>query len=335
MAFALCHRDEPRDLECTIIDFLCDSSRADLKLPPMTSEQRKDVKTLLARYPDLVCESFGFGSDRTLHIFKNGASAKRVPAAVLASDKLGGRLGSGHLPSVGGTCCVKNTFIDDWFVAEMNEVPGESICFRSMPPKLGERNVIRCNDQSTLASSLSVAPSSPRSSATTEAAPSLDNFSDPHGLQVRNTFIHFTTESADDRATRSMPHDMFYQSLLEEASGQRVCKPCGNMLPQGQNVVPVVTCDDDCALSPGTEVTIHGLTKFPAFNGLSAIVELFDDASGRYSVLLPYPVGGHTSAKVKRENLRPVVPFIDQILESYARTLPATPAHHLNAYVPS
>merc|ERR1712109_397635 len=57
-------------------------------------------------------------------------------------------------------------------------------------------------------------------------------------------------------------------------------------------------------LAPGTQVIIQGLTKIPAFNGQSGIVERLDEATGRYSVKLTTGGPGIPKfAKVKADNL--------------------------------
>jgi hypothetical protein len=59
----------------------------------------------------------------------------------------------------------------------------------------------------------------------------------------------------------------------------------------------------DC-LPQGTQVVIDGLTKAPAFNGRSGVVQSFDAQSGRYNLQLLMESGGYQLAKVKLENLR-------------------------------
>lgn len=54
----------------TIFEFLEDTSRTFLKLPQMSSGQRKSVKKLIQQHPELRCESYGFGAERQLHLFK-------------------------------------------------------------------------------------------------------------------------------------------------------------------------------------------------------------------------------------------------------------------------
>lgn len=67
--------DESFDVEAELRSFLCDSSRPELKLPHMTTGQRKHTKKIAEQFPELVCESYGFGQERQLHFFKKGTRA--------------------------------------------------------------------------------------------------------------------------------------------------------------------------------------------------------------------------------------------------------------------
>jgi len=48
--------------------------------------------------------------------------------------------------------------------------------------------------------------------------------------------------------------------------------------------------------------------KLPAFNGLSGVVQSWDEETRRYNVLLCSAVNGRQWAKLKADNLRPAVP---------------------------
>merc|ERR1719482_1937727 len=58
------------DIDVVVSEFAADPVRTSLELPHMTTGQRKTTKKLLEQYPELRCESYGFGSDRRLHLFK-------------------------------------------------------------------------------------------------------------------------------------------------------------------------------------------------------------------------------------------------------------------------
>jgi len=84
------------DVEAAIGAFLADPQRSTLELPHMSTEDRKRARRLAERHAELTCESFGFGADRQLHIFK--ATPQAGPAGQAAS----GRGGPGAATSVAG-----------------------------------------------------------------------------------------------------------------------------------------------------------------------------------------------------------------------------------------
>jgi len=63
-------QEEEFDIEKALKDFLTDTSRTEFQLPHMTTGQRKQAKKLADQYPEIKCESYGFGADRKLHFFK-------------------------------------------------------------------------------------------------------------------------------------------------------------------------------------------------------------------------------------------------------------------------
>jgi hypothetical protein len=58
-------------------------------------------------------------------------------------------------------------------------------------------------------------------------------------------------------------------------------------------------------LRAGALVLVEGLVKLPAYNGRNAVVEDWDEVTGRYSVLISCP-SGCQQAKVKAGNLRAI-----------------------------
>jgi hypothetical protein len=56
-------------------------------------------------------------------------------------------------------------------------------------------------------------------------------------------------------------------------------------------------------LVPGALVVVEGLVKLPAFNGQSAIVQGWDESTGRYNIVVA-SADSCQQAKIKRENLR-------------------------------
>merc|ERR1719424_2660549 len=65
--------------------------------------------------------------------------------------------------------------------------------------------------------------------------------------------------------------------------------------------------DQRWALSIGALVVVEGLEKCPAFNGRSAVVQGWDEATSRSNILLACPEGSQ-QAKIKEENMRVVLP---------------------------
>lgn len=203
------------DAASAIAQFVSEPERTSLELPHLTTGQRKHVKALLQQYPDLRCDSYGFGADRRLHVFKKG--------------------------------CTPDSDLDD--------------------------------DTAQISSAQ---------------------------LPVRKTFIQFD-ETADERAVQSMPHGMFRQSILAESHGQTAPEPEAEPVTSP----PAYEADRHAPLGIGALVVVEGLTKLPAFNGLSAVVQGWDEATGRYSIMLVSVEGGCQQAKVKQENLRLLMPCPD------------------------
>lgn len=234
------------DAAAAIAEFLADADRTSLELPHMSSGQRKSTKKLLEKYPELRCESYGFGVDRQLHLFKKSAKEDYDAGELIKSFDFTTQVLN-----------VNHTFTDDW------------------------------------------------------AAPE---------LHVRNTFIHFPDTTADERAVQSMPHGMFRQGILAEAaqedSGYDTPTTMGCETPTAASEADAEltrrSLDGDQTghrgpLSLGSLVMVEGLVKVPAFNGRSAVVQGWDEATGRWSILL-VSQDGCQQAKIKDENLRVILP---------------------------
>lgn len=284
-----------------IAEFFADASQTSLEMPHMTTGQRKHAKKLLDEYSELRCESFGFGSERCLHVFKDShsdvdAQTQSVSPLTISSFR------------------VKNTFIDD--VAPSEEEP---IMFRSLqarPPKSGldVASIVKLCGQKTV-------------DVETDSAPTAggDTGGDTHpemllplthdNLQVRNTFIHMRDASADERAVQSMPHGMFKQRLLSEAAEVlQAIYFCDTPTSAGGDAPSFSESDVDVdhighskILNVGALVLVEGLVKVPAYNGRTAVVEAWDEETQRYSILIA-STSGCLQAKVKAENLRMIQP---------------------------
>lgn len=111
------------DIDTAIAEFLADPSRSSLNLAHMTTGQRKNVKKLVAQYPELHCESYGFGAERELHLFKKGADEgpqKLNATAVKSINSVVTNLEPVELQ-------VRNTFI------HMESTPVDDRAVQSMP----------------------------------------------------------------------------------------------------------------------------------------------------------------------------------------------------------
>jgi hypothetical protein len=289
------------DVAEAIAVFIADPSCDTLELPHMTTGQRTQAKKIMEKYPELRCESYGFGADRQLHVFKRGTvkeSQADPPAAYEAPE--------GLMNAVS----IKNTFIDGWAGCEP-----EPMVFRSLQAPLSkdilgyvanaEESCQRADgsDCSTSASDKEFQESSlcPESSMVQKREVKTPTLQDMAVVHVRNTFIHLEAASTDERVVQSMPHGMFGQYLSAERSQKETnanesdAKP---MPPPGS------------AFSPGALVVVEGLEKSPAFNGLSAVVQNWDEACGRYTVIFgSIGVNGSCQqAKIKEGNLRLLLP---------------------------
>lgn len=310
-------------IEATVTEFLCDPTRSSLELPQMTPAQRKHTKQVLDQNPEIICESYGFGKERKLSIFK-----KLFKDTASACIKEESTLGMPFLPpcdedhpSEGAPCEVKatNALNDDWAASPMNGVKcvmDGPVCKLDLTSLRGISQ--RTDEHSTIAPSSCASDCSPLSTFR-GGRPLAPWFGLPPGLdfEVRNTFVHFKSPPEDPRAVQTMPHCMFRQRLLEEEESARQAshsragddqapysQAVEDWLPSLSNPLVGDTADGEHPVAPGTEVVIDGLSKFPAFNGLTGVVQSLDQHSGRYNVLLSSPVCGRKSANVKRENLR-------------------------------
>lgn len=284
---------EELDLEALVAEFLVDESRATLEMPRMSASQRKQAKRLVEQHPGLRCESFGFGQDRQLHLFKEaGCGTAAAAAASSPSPKA-----TAASAAAGGASPARTGAEQHWETSEA------------------------C---STAASTPGSPSSSPRSAQLRQL-----NIGKPPGLAtplgnatVRNTFIHFESSKQDDRQVQSMPHGMFRQQLWAEALSESVAEqalmsPTLSFAAEGPEAEPTTAVEQlelsEAAavgdqLPPGVEVEISGLTKCPAFNGRRAVVQSYDQETERYDITL-WCNGGEQKAKVRRENLGRVTPL--------------------------
>jgi len=345
--------DSSLDVENAIAEFLKDPSRSSLKLPHMTTGQRRHAKQLVANHPELKCESYGMGSDRSLHLFK-----KSSPLGKLAE------LGSSQAAHPSGAVNVKNTFIDDWVPAE-GEGASEPVVFRSMPLQAGGKSPIVesileagprhadfCMNEKHSIAAEGNPPPLPGGKLVELSGKGRELPRLPEELrpEVRNTFLHIEGDhsSVDERVVQSMPHGMF-RSQLEAESEQSLATALekepmnsteGPPPPPAHApdfAGPGIAASVSNLLTPGTPIMVEGLVKAPAFNGLSGVVQFYEEDTGRYSVLLSSP--GHPSgvqwAKIKGGNLRLTMPpcppysaMPPEVHDAFASPQAPPPLHH-------
>mmetsp|Transcript_49509 Transcript_49509/g.115813 ORF Transcript_49509/g.115813 Transcript_49509/m.115813 type:complete len:297 (-) Transcript_49509:252-1142(-) len=278
MAGVPCQEPATVDVQAVIKAFMTDPAQTTLEMQDLSAGQRKMAKKLVEQYPELKCESFGFGQERQLHVFKNtgptpSSEAYLMPPPGLMQTPASGR--SRSKPIAGS---------EAW----PTPPPGfEALC--------GQGSKMRSDspDRSTVAPSPTTG--SPASSYR-EVMATPPGLGPPPGLPIPS--IDGRMGMYDERAVRSMPHGMFRQALFQEASERTPSMPpAARKEPWQQN-----------CLTPGTEVMIVGLQKLPTFNGRSGCVNDFDPDTGRYTILLMpdgHCAGSNKWAKVKRDNLVP------------------------------
>lgn len=313
------------DVAAAIAAFLSNQPLTSLELPRfLTAEQRRQAKKLADQHEGLKCESFGFGAERRLNLFKQG------PA-----PQCEGRLSD----AVKSAVRVKNTFIDDFIGAEgCQEGSAEPQHFRSLPNRLNNEPSLAALAQEaacgaaaegkpadTQLGKAEVESAVPAGAGTSDGQPGGESPAKqelpklPAGFKftVRDTFIHIEEEpAAVERITQSMPDGVFLRRLEEELDARAAAAAAAAaaapavaalVLAGGAEAVapPPVA---EGGLTVGTEVTIEGLLKLPVFNGLTGTVDSYDAQTGRYNVLLDAPSAGSRWAKVRGENLKPRVP---------------------------
>lgn len=81
--------EETFDVVAELTVFLADAASSELKLPHMTTGQRKHTKKVAEQFPELVCESLGFGQERRLHFFKGSKRSASKKCARETPEKTG------------------------------------------------------------------------------------------------------------------------------------------------------------------------------------------------------------------------------------------------------
>lgn len=241
------------DVEKTIADFMMNPSETSLELPHMTTGQRKNAKRVAERYPELSCESFGFGQDRQLHLFKKGAASKKEAVVGLTKNEGADapasqqarpltllervpEVGLSATSNAGCAVSVKNTFIDDWVAAESKQKDVDAPVMRSMPPQLNksalhaalqeESGVMYVlSDQKPSMNGLKSAVALCASPAPSTAAPSCDPSASPNSPAV-----------SDLEARVGMTPPPFSLAAAIPAPSMHVPSPTGIAPPPGLSV---------------------------------------------------------------------------------------------------
>jgi len=305
------------DAEAAIKALLADPSLASLEMPGLTVDQRKEIKQVVNQHPELKCESFGFGEDRQLHIFKRRPSTAASTATDVPSvstdvpSAAASSAATENWAPPGGRFIEKNTFIHDWVESE-DESGVESVIFRSMPVELSERCLLNWQRLSQDAVQLpflckgsSGGKEQPGvTSPDVMPSPSTASTSAGSPASIQSLFS-FSSQSLQGTPCHAQHNSCSTPDIL----GPAPALPPGIwatpvMVPVSSASPSMMSMERD-ALAPGTRVLISGLVKLPEFNGLRAVVQSLDTRSGRYDVLLDSAVGvaGQRIAKIRRENL--------------------------------
>jgi hypothetical protein len=270
------------DLETAIANLLHDVGCNSLELPSgLSADERNQAKVVASKHAELKCESYGFGSDRRLHIFKKSATTR---------------------------VRVKNTFVEGCEASD-GDANFDAIIFRSEPGSLWTRSPLcslgnagdlnlelppLCLKASPTASPLSL-PAEPDDRPEACGVSMLFQVpyhsppTSPSGQSERREGS--PTSSATETSSISTLPQLPYRSIPATPSGQAEAPA----FPPGVfETFPV-----------GMLVVIQGLVRAPAFNGRVGVVQSLDSETGRYDVLLGPQTSGQQRAKVKYENLRP------------------------------
>jgi len=243
------------DVESAIRSFVADESCTTLELPASLSvEQRRCAKKCAEQHEGVRCESFGFGAERRLHLFKQ------------PSPKAEGVSGNAelHVDEIQQAVRVKNTFIDDWVGGQTSSEP---VQFRSLPISLLRRTLERClqevgDGKLSLAGSLAdvrmddvastECPQSPACSTPTPLESPLGGLGAftalPAGVMVPSGNLHIESTDVVDRIVRSMPDGIFNKCLEQELQTIDETSSCP------ESSVPQAVEGHDIAEFPETEI---------------------------------------------------------------------------------
>lgn len=270
------------NVEAFIECFLAADCNA-VELPSHISpEQRREVKKIASQHEGLCCESFGFGAERRLHLFK--------------------QKGDGSSRAVGlSIVTVKNTFIDDWLHKDIDEEESEPVIFRSLPVSLNNRKAHDCDERVILSPS--------DASLSLEASSELE--------EIRGATDMESGLTTPPEELRFMPgSEVAIYGLKQAPHFNGMTGTVKSFDPEtGRYSVLLAVSDSNGKNSakikpgnlwflPGAHVSIYGLTQLPGFNGLTGVVKSFDADTCRYNLFLTSPSPcGKSWAKIKAQHL--------------------------------
>jgi hypothetical protein len=273
------------DLHAAIAQLLSDSRCSSIELPSgMTPAERKLARSIADSHPELRSESYGFGAERRLHLFKKSAT----------------------------TCIrVKNTFIDGWDSPDSLEEDAEPIIIRSMPDKLEKllmRDPFMCAGHA-INGILELPPLVPQAMPHPTGTHDIqsDDCDDTSTLSGSDV-SHMTSESlvfSPASGTCSSRISPASGTVSESRSERRMERRDHNNPASPPGVFASPPPPGVFRFPVGTRVILRGLVKAPAFNGRVGTVHSLNEEAGRYNVLLVSPNSEPQWAKVKYENLRP------------------------------
>lgn len=277
--------DGKLDLEAVVARFAGDDSRISHALPAsLSSEQRQLAKKLVGQNEGLECESYGFGPERQLHIFKKGRGCNGVRTRV------------------------KNTFIDAWLEGGEGKFGlGNHPVFRSLPsdwrsavvaalvaPVAGELELESTKDDDYDMIHVCATPS-PCNTPMLPGFPTLPSLAeahDPNGTEFMSSQVGA---------------QLSVQGTAPSFDARHKLSPLQNrpLTPPPPAMPPPASPCNVAMLAQGTHVEIDGLVARPDFNGLCGMVQSWDPMLRRYNVLLDNAgMGGPRYVKTKRENLK-------------------------------
>jgi len=263
------------NIEEALDAFLADANCAELKLPALDTEQRKQAKKLAEQYPEIKCESYGFGPERRLHLFKQTSPSGPKSGFTKESNSTVLEMGQGRKEALQRA-------------ADFSSEGSTAVSGEQSPQESNDSPVSAFDEGVCLSKLYQVRNTFIHIEGDTVDQRAVQSM--PHGMFGHNLL-------AEEMAQAQCAADQGPVPLPEPE-------------PSFTTPPPAIQAPKDYDFfAPGTEVVIEGLLKFPLFNGSRGMVQSLDKETGRYNVQISSTDGstGQT-AKIKGENLRMTVP---------------------------